>query len=735
MLTQPAAPPLPPNPPPQAPPAAPAEDDSQPQQPAQSAKPASSLILTPEREQWLTKLCVDFLKDTERQIGRNARGETEVGSPLYRRKCNMETHADDLKWRAAEYGGVFAEQFNFTRGKSKQIQRRMSAKLTDDLLGTTPFWAAFPERAGDPELVKNIEAYVQEKIEQAGIPQILREAISAALVRDEVILHFWYDTDISKYVGPATVAVDPATGEPIKTPVKGFFIYQNDDMVPNPAVAGEMILKKDPSFTTSTQLQYQSFDALAQEQVIWDGLRAVLLDNRDFICPYNVPTIHAAKFYARRYDREWAQMKAQYAGFDTAESYFSQHPESAASNVGKDSYNQSESDLIKYVHVAECYIRCDADQDGSEEEILFVLDVENQKPVFYDYLYKHLKKRPNEVIVGLRKVANSWAGVGVYSETKHANTFIDLTFNRVIKKDSQNGSVTGINPKACKEWATGDNGFKVGGPEYVHWNQGFGTPENPGVYRIQLTEVSAESMDLSNGASQDLEVTFGVSTTASGSANKLDRSTTATGNALMEKEGDQIVKEAMKGEGEGIIACLEQCVDIVLENMDPTEIYLTKEAQLITLNRDEIRGLEKQVRLVLTKSRSAEGAALSQQAMNVMFAYMEKPPAERRAVRDFVVSILKSLEVVDAEEKVPQVTDQDIAAYAAQTAQQPPANASVSAKLSDFAPSERAAIVQRDYDIQPATEDELAQHVAQQTAAKVTEKVASQPPPTPPAKP
>lgn len=694
--------------------------------------PVSYLKLTPEREQWLVTLAMDLIAETEKVMGRGANGETQIDSFLWKRKRNMETHKDDLDWRGYKYGGVFAEGHNWTRGKSKELQRMMSAKLTDDLLGTTPFFGAIPNRAGDPTLVKNVEAFVQGKVEDAGIPTLLREAVSAALTRDEVIIHLWRDVQVSKFVGPATVAVDPSTEQPIRTPVKQLYVYPNDDMVPNPSVQGEMILKKDPSFITATQLKYVDFSSLPQEEIIWDGLRGAMLDNRDFICPTNYNSIHETKFCAWRYDREWTQMREQYRGFDTAESYFSTHPESAAmSGDGSDkNQNQPRSSLITYVHAAEVYIREDADQDGAAEEIMMVLDMENQKPVFYDYMRNHMKKRPFEVIVGLRKEANTWAGVGVYTETLHANTFIDMTLNRVNKKDSQTGSATFFNPKATKEWSA-ELPVKIGGPEIYTLTQGFNETDNKPCFRIPMVEVSEMSMELSDKGAQDLATTFGVSSAASASANNLDRSRTATGNAILEKEGNLVVNEAMKAQAVGIIAVLEQCTDIVLEHMDPTELFLTKEAELITLNRDEIRGIEKDVRLLLTKSRSAEGLATSQQAMNMVMSYLDLPPTKQRAIRDFVVEQLKMLQVTDPDQKVPEPSDEEIAAYQvqAQQVQQPPASASVSAKLTDFTPEEAQQIKARDYSIKPSSPEEVAANDAQKAAQEVAVKKAAQPPP------
>lgn len=693
-------------------------------------QPKSYLKLAPQSESEMVRKVIEFVRTTEKEMGRLANGETEVGSHLWNRKRNMEMEDNNYEWRKMMPDSVFADGHNFTRGKSKQINRIMSAKLTEDIVGTTPFWGAIPARAGDPELVKNVEAFVQGKTEQAGIPKLIGEAITTALTRDEAILHVWYEVQVSKFVGPATVAVDPMTNEPLRTPVKQLYVYPNDDMIPNPAVQGEVFLKKDPSFVITTQLKFVNFDELPQEEIVWDGLRGAMLDNRDFICPLNYDSIHEAKFVAWRYDREWEQMREQYRGFDVAEGYFTTHTESAAKSG--DTKNPPQSDLIAYVHAAEVYIRMDVDGDGVEEDIMLVIDMENERAIFYDYMRNHMKKRPFEVIPGLRRKSNSWSGVGVYTETLDANTFIDLTLNRVNKKDSQTGSATFIQAKSTDEWVA-EAPLIIGGPEYYHLRPGFNDGDNKPCFRIPLIDVSEYSMMLSDKSVQDLELMFGVSTAASASASSLDRSRTATGNAILEKEGDLIVSKAMKVQVEAIVEFLKQCVDIVLEHMDPTELILTKEAQLIQLNREEIRGIDTEVQLILTKSRSAEGLATSQQATTLVLAYMDLPPPKQKVVRDFFVQQLRALQVADADEKISLPTDADILAYQQQSQNipQPPANASVSAKLADFTPEEQAQIKSRDYKIQPSSPAEAQAFSAQQDAQEAATKLASTPKPEP----
>ncbi len=299
----------------------------------------TSLKLTDAQLKRLIEHVNTRLDECCREMGRGMDGMTVGGSWLDRRRTNQLWYEGDLEWRKSdEYlGGVFNES-NFSRGDGKRYVRHMAAKITDDLIGTSPFFAVMKKENGHDapraSLLKAIEDLTQEGVEGSNVPETLREAVELALVRNEAVVKLRSVFEATGYHGPAEVLVD-AVGQPVLTPQKGLYIYKNDNLLPvggkgsisdqssggdqsgdpggtpggggmrqdaastlGTGATGMMALEKDASFVVSQEqaaaFEYQVFNDLPQMQVEREGLDARVLDPRDFICPLKVNDIHDA---------------------------------------------------------------------------------------------------------------------------------------------------------------------------------------------------------------------------------------------------------------------------------------------------------------------------------------------------------------------------------------------------------------------------------------------------------
>ena len=178
-------------------------------------------------------------------------------------------------------------------------------------------------------------------------------------------------------------------------------------------------------------------------------------------------------------------------------------------------------------------------------------------------------------------------------------------------------------------------------------------------------------------------------------------------------------------------------VDIILENMPPQVAFFLNDGQsLATLNREEIRSLRKDIRLLLTKARSAESLQRNAQATQLVLQYLALPKWQQKVVRAFFINQLRALDVQDADEHLPDPTPEEIAqeAEAAAQGQPKPPSASVSVVPIQLAPSERAQVLQNDMGITPASPQELQNMQAQAAQAQETPAPRNhlhlQPPPT-----
>ena len=541
------------------------------------------LKLSPEREQWLVDRATQRITELMEEMGLEDDGRVEINSFMGRRCRYQDTYDNDLSWRKQTMKGSVFEDSNLTRGTTKRYVREMTAKVTDDLLGTTPFFGVVKRKETAGPMAKAVDEFLQERLDLSNIQQTLREGIRTALIRNEAVVKIRHEYRVSPYVGPAEVLCTYATGEPVTTP-NGHFIYLNDDLPEDPNMPGMVRLKKDPLFAMPIKQAtyvYKKLDALAQKNIICDGPEGSILDARSFLCPLTAPCIHKADIVVQLYDEDVENLREQFSGFEVWDRYESGSMETSGEMMPKVAHGEIDDDrrssIVKRRRMAEVYIRCDADEDGSQEEIMLILDRDLGKAVFYEYLHNQMPKRPFEVIPGIETVPNRWYGVGVMQALEDNALFIDAQFNRINLKDSQNASATFRNPHAVKDWKSGQPTV-LGTKKIYDLEQGFDRDTNPPLFRINLNdETSERGWALMEKAEQDGSLQFGAIGAKDASASNLNNSRTATGILNIERTANVLTKATEGDQIKGINRVLEQAVEVLLENLKVAEMLFSKD--------------------------------------------------------------------------------------------------------------------------------------------------------------
>ncbi len=695
----------------------------------------TNLKLTQEQEQELVTHALARMEAIKWEMGlRDNDGRVQANSWLDIRIRNQQTNANDVAWRARDKSSIFAES-NYTRGNSKRHCRLYAARVRDDLIGTRPFFGAFAQDGTDPEavdLARDAEELAQQRIEESNVPHVIREGLRLAAIRNESVVKVSYSKNTSPFIGPAEVFVD-LMGMPLRTPELGLLIYKDDDMLPDPYVEGLARLEKDPSFAM-TQNQYETrfFPDLEQVLVKEDNVRAEVLDPRDFLCPLTAEDIHSADLVAHLREDTAATLNGVYGGFAQFETYRGRRAVTGRLQPRRHQNELEEEERPQYgldvILVAEVYLRYVV--DGQEVDIILVLDVENKEAVFYDYMANHMSRRPFTVIFGVEREPNRWYGIGVYSMMEHIELYTDTQFNRYNRADSQSGKIRWISKNGIKELRDG-NEVRIGDPRPYIIDSTWDT-DKPVAGEINLNSITENGVgrELMLDMDQRGEQLFGIYSNADASASNLNNSRTATGVMNNERNSNVLLKDSEIDHIRSIEEILSMAVEFLLENIPPVIFTLSmKTNSLVTLNREEIRGLKRKVKLLLTRSKSAEALQANQSAEAIALRYFRLSPLEQNKLRPLYVNQLRSLEVPDADQMLPEVTDQEVEAWKqsqAQAAAPPtPPSQSISFKYEDLARSEQIQLLQK-AGIQPASDEELAEKREEEIA---TEK-AMKPQPT-----
>lgn len=700
-------------------------------------KAPGHLVLTEKRLEWLVELALLRITEVSREVGREMDGTITPDSWMAELDRNKKSYDKDLEWRTGMPTTIFAEGQNITWGASSARVRLLSARIRDALMGTRPFFGCMTARNGRPKLTKAAESYLQERIEAGNVTGSIRSGIRLALALNQAVLKTTYRVDRTPFTGPAQgVFVDPF-GNPQRTKA-GELIYEKDDAIPDPNTEGLMRLVKDPTFTfTEGQYGHVDFDSLEQEMTHYEGAESVVLHFLDFLCPLNVETVHDADINVHLYHRTLGQLGLSYGDVETAHSYFSWRNDS---RVGADQpirirgeQDEVPSMVIQKILVAEVYIRCqihDDEGDPREVELMLVLDVDAKRAIFYDYLGNHMAKRPFAVIPGVQKVDGRWYGIGVFTMMAHPDMYTDAMLNRSNKKDGKTASVTVAHRKAINEWK-GAAPIRIGSSEILTFAPDWDPQRSP-IVRYDLLENAELGMELAREVRQAADNEFGIQSAAAASSLDQNRSNTATGVNNIERDANLVSRDNMYDIAKAIEEVLWQAVDMELEHMDETVLAFSQDgSDLATLNRSEIRSLERQVKLLLTKSRSSEMVSSAQSARAAWIQYMRLSPVEQFYGRPFFVTELKGYEVDDADDRLPEVTQQQMEAWvkAQSEPKKPedkPVSTSIATKYTDLARSEQIQLLAKE-GITPAPPQEVAAKQAQSLASEVTVKQAAPP--------
>lgn len=685
-----------------------------PDQPEVEAEPAPKMAdpyngIDPDRIKTLTDMAMRRLSDARSDMGLDSTSGNgtrtfspigRVGTFAWNRQCARMEYQGNYSLRRA-LGGVFNEN-NWSMNLPARFVDQRAAKHQDDLVGTNPFMATMPDRIDDKakaDLSKQVESKIQREITHSNVQEVLSESIRVALTEGERAIKFGWVVDETTFIGSATVAVG-SDGMPLKTP-KGRYIYPKDDTLDivvdqqgkflrafpgeqdqlgpdgQPMLQpGEFLqtrLEAEPSFTMPANLKFADFEGLEQTLHHKKGLEADGLYTEDFIYPIYVPRLELADIMAHVYDMPLDDLQAKYdnAGYTAAlkQKLSESGPRSQAGQPNTEMGEQMRATLNrKLICVHEVYFRVRVNEGDEKEAWLFmVIDYQNQLCIYADYLGNMNMKRPPFMLLrGLQSVPCRAYGLGIYQRWHDKNLAYDMWFNRLALKSSKEGSITFVHDGAISDLDQGHE-LIIGSKHVYHVKTG-GAQEwgkgNPPAWRENLNEVDDFAQELMEMIAQSGELEFGIVSAADGAANDLNASGTATGVRNIERTGNLLQRTTEAMMADDIEDGLEIIVDLILENMDDEEVqWVPGENILATLNKEDIRNnLPRDERLLLTKSRSAESMEINTQIKQTILEYYQLPKTLQKKVRSVYIDILKNLDVQDADEKLHDPTDEEVAA-------------------------------------------------------------------------
>lgn len=689
-----------------------------------------------------------------------------VNTWVWQRQIARFEYAGNYVHRRA-LGGVFMENGpggGWSMNMPKRFVNALASKAEDDILGSDMFFASMPENIKNPQeagLSKQVEAKIQKEVGRSNLRACLAESIRVALTEGERCIKLTYEVDKTQYIGDAEVMMDG--DQPFKTPngdyvfkkdnvlvivvdIQGNFVRLSDPQTPlavdqmgQPVEFIQSRLEKEMSVLMPDQPVFQLLQGITLTIMHKNGLRAEGLFAEDFIYDIYQRHLSDCRLLAHVYDIPVKEIEQNYpqSGYGARRQRIS--PTGPMSQASQPIIDAGEQLRVGYaedlVNIHEAYYRVRVNPEDQFDSWLFlVIDMTNRLPVYAEYLGNMKMKKPPFVLLrGLRSEPGRAYGVGIYADFRDKNMAIDVTFNRLMLKDSKEGSVTFVNGAMIKEVQAGHK-LVIGGKEYYNLNDAYPDeigPKNPPVFRINLNEMDTNGWEIMDKLMASGVIEYGVTDISSLTDTNapIGKDATATATRNIERTGNVLQKTTQRMMADDILAVLDIAVDLILENSDPSQLmWVPGEETLAELNREEIRNLPRDLRLTLTRSKGAELVQTNAQATQLVLQYISLPLYDRKKTREFFLDQLRALDIADADTTLDDPTEEEISAeqQAKAQAKEPPKE-SVSIALKDLKPltfNERAqALAQLNITASPPQEVEQMQMAddareAQMEAAK-----------------
>ncbi len=693
----------------------------------------------------------------------------QANSWLAKRQIARTTYAGNLVHRQT-LGGVFGVQGgNLSLRTMARIISLRAAKQAADLVGSEPFMQAMPAKSADTDIqdtTKAVEAKVQEEIAKSNMRMALAESIRVALSEGERAIKITWEKDETRFFDEADVAVDESG--PIKTP-NGNYIYRNDDLISTvvnesgeflrktatneqgqpieqlqPGERIEIRLKKEPAYVFTADPVYERVPNLLQSVVHRNGLHVAGLFSEDFIYPINRPSLDDpdCDVMVHRYDADLESVCNQYCNEGYAEGrdqLLESAPQSMAGQANENAGEHKRRTSTKpVIGIYETYFRTWITPEGAppfQTWLFLVIDWAAKKCIYAQYLGRmKMKKPPFFLLRGLESEPGRAYGVGISEKFADRDLMIDCWFNRAAQKSSMTNSITCAHADGLEEvrdkreiaFGTGKIFRIAAGSEYG--------ANNPPVFRINLNEMSDKEFELFRELVSSGEAEFGVVDPSANNSQNERGQQVATAVRNIERTGNTLNEASTAMQGADIVAGLKIAVDCILENMESEEmIWIPGEEKLATLNRDEIRNLERDVKILSTKAKGSDLIEAAVAAKNTILEYVDLPKFKQKLVRDQYITTLKSLNVADSDEKLKEPTDEEIAAEArAMSQQSTPPSETMNMRLADIGeltPEERAQVLAK-FGITASPPEEVMMMRASEKQSELEKSIKVMPEPT-----
>lgn len=594
------------------------------------------------------------------------RWDTLYGSLTdWRNRCQRyeEESSNNFEWRRRERNkdGVpkIYERQNDTLNTVGALAEFFAAQAANDLFGSSPWFGARPEGKDDPKLAEAVAKHMAYKLKSTNATEIYRDAVDVATILGTAFVKKWWCIETDEWEEEKHVLVD-GKKQPILT-ASGDFVYDSDELQEvTDEQTGKVIaftIARDPNLRITGNLDY-SPRYFPKTDVAYRNLKAGVLNYRDVAFDNSATELRLEQtgFY-HRFEIRIADARDRFGLTKLQVQNLVAHATRKRTNEPSEIIRTSQQDgeesgLADFVTLVEAYEKCNVLGNGKLKNIYAVFNPITHEVLMADYL-ANVTPKGRLPIHCHRIFRKPWqlTGVGFFEKFAYAQDDIDSQYNRVnyrIRKTAN--PIAGVDDSQLDAPEDEDSDVSFDPDKVVKLKPNGRMDAYLQVAKLPTSDGSEENQ--MQTSLQMLQLRTGITSASQGDIAGVPESNTATGIKALISRSAVLLKKQVDVLKTSLTEDLCYNAQLIYANQDTDETFLwgDGEAQeLIALKADAVKGLDINVRLLMSQSQNQFKLEAAQTAIGMLTSFIQLPEVEKVSARPLFVQALKALEFEDAD--------------------------------------------------------------------------------------
>ena len=509
------------------------------------------------------------------------------------------------------------------------------AQARDDIFGTAPFFAAIPEGTDDEALGRDITRHAHWKFHHTSLKSCLIDSLKYACDLGTAFPKISWRREIETFHSIKAVAHD-AEGIPMLK-MDGTYVTPDDEEAALAASWVEMLVEDQNVIYDNIEARCIDFQDIAFDPTAPE----LSLLHTDVFHRFQIGLLDAKRIYRLADEQYQAALSLLNNGEDGAHTPRDHRHENRPTNA-----YHNEEDANPPITLVEGYMRVTPyGMAGDPIRVWCVFSPELKEIFVLDYL---ANQTPGGILpvfsVPWFKIPNRIVGKGYFERGEDVENFIDKQFNLTLHRDSYAANpMTGYDPEAFDEDMEEDEMIIHPGKRY---KMKPGKKIEDGFSTMTVPDANHRTIDLMQMMIQMAQMRFGITSASQGELSGVPEINTATGVNQIISRGATLLKWPIDEIKDSLARPLDCAIHMLYANQDADETFTWAEGrspELLTIARNDVRGLRLNVRLTMTQSQNQNKLQSAQGAIGIIKEYLSFPEPEKMTSRQVFVQALHSL--------------------------------------------------------------------------------------------